>query len=271
MVRVHRLGQLGDWLWQYAFARALAERFAYELAALPLLQFPSTRDRVRGTEILGPAALWEAHWPRDAYSGRSLERAELVTPPAARVTLRGGFQRFDLISSVRDKVREHWFRLDSPPKPRSSGDFLICLPLAGCRGVGVRRAAYQLDRAAEQEVRRLAKNVPHRRLFFLTDRPRHPIFAALRDLRGEVQLKDETTSLRFIHSFQRVAICQSSLQWWATFLGSAREIYFPLLNRGLWAHPEPPQAAWQPAHFGIDVRVDDSRYIYDWQSPGLRA
>jgi len=269
LVRVHRLGRLGELLWQYAFAQVLARRFAYALPALPIPAFPLTREPLAGTEILGPEALWEGQWPRDAYSGRSLEPGELLTPPGTVVKLRGGFQRFDLISPARAALRENWLRMESPPRARRATDFLICLQLTPShRGAEHDKTSLGMASSGllEPEIRHLVKIVPHRRLYFITDQPRHRIFRSLRDLDGEVHTGDDLTVFRFIHPFQKVALSQSALHWWAAFLGSAREIYFPPVDRGPWSHPEPPQAAWQPPHFGIDVRVDEPRYIYDWHS-----
>ena len=117
---------------------------------------------------------------------------------------------------------------------------------------------------SEEEIRRLVRTVGHERLYFVTDRPEHPLFTRLRDLPGEVVSGSVMEDFRFIQSFQKIAIGQSAFQWWAAFLSEAREIYFPKMNRGLWSHPEPATLAWEPGHYGTDLRVDEERYIYDW-------
>ena len=94
MIRVHRLERLGNLLSQHCFARVLASRFSYTLAAPLIAGFSGTGAPVKGEEILGPEIIWEGQWPREAYSGRRLERAELFQPPGARITVRGWFQRF---------------------------------------------------------------------------------------------------------------------------------------------------------------------------------
>ena len=116
----------------------------------------------------------------------------------------------------------------------------------------------------EAEIRRLVRTVGHERLYLLTDAPGHPLVAAVRDLGAEVVSLGGMADFRFIHSFQKVAICQSTFHWWAAFLGAAREVYFPPCDRGVWSHPEPALLAHEPGHHGIDVRVDEARYIYDW-------
>ena len=115
-------------------------------------------------------------------------------------------------------------------------------------------------------MRRLVGTVVHSRLFFVTDEPLHPFFERVRDLGGEVLgVESEAEELRLIHSFQKVAISQDALQWWGAFLGAAREIYFPQIERGIWSHPAPALLAHDPWWHGIDLRVpEDGRYVYDW-------
>ena len=127
--------------------------------------------------------------------------------------------------------------------------------------VALRRGA----RLTEAEIRRLVKTVSHTRLHFLVDDPNDPMLERLKDLRGTVHCNGGMEDFRLIHSFQKVAIGQSSFQWWAAFLGKAREIYFPPIDRGIWSHPEPADLITDPWWWGIDLRVPgDARYIYDW-------
>ena len=215
--------------------------------------------------------MWTGHWPADAYSGRKLGQAELLQPPGAKVMLSGFFQRFEYIADIREEVREDWLRMDDPLPVRPSGDFAICLRLGG----GDDRAGEMEDGKGEvqredgalheAEVRRLARMVPHERLYIVTDEPGHPMIESLKDLHPIIQSEGGTKDFRFIHSFQKVAISQNAPDWWAAFLGAGREIYFPKMDRGPWSHPEPALLAHEPGHYGIDLRVpDEERYIYDW-------
>ena len=187
------------------------------------------------------------------------------------MTLHGWFQRFELISERAEDIREDWLRLDAPLPERAAGEFLICLRLSDYvvdRGEKVKEE--RLDTFAhstltEEEVRRLVRTVKHSRLHFVTDEPGHAIFERMRDLGGTVHSGKAMEDFRLIHSFQKVAICQSTFHWWATFLGRAREIYFPPCNRGIWSKPERECGMAAPVHYGIDLRVPgDGRYIYDW-------
>jgi hypothetical protein len=168
--------------------------------------------------------------------------------------LNGVFQRFEFIADNREAIRESWLRLDAPLPYRVSGDFAICLCFNEPEGL-----------LRENDVRHLAALVSHQRFFLLTDQPSNPMLEALRDLGAEIVCGDEMERFRFIHSCQKVAISQSALHWWGAFLGAAREIYFPPIDRGPWSHPEPAKFAYEPEHYGIDLRVtDEKRWIYDW-------
>ena len=281
MVFLRRRRLLGEWLFQYCFARVLARRFGYRLAALPVAGFPGTLAEMPGEEVYGPVGCWQGQWPFEAWSGRRLERAELGQAPGQRLTLDGGFQRFEFIAEAREEIRGDWLRMDGAEAMRPSGDFAIALEAGGSMddgkaerkpramgagGKGKRDDGKEADGLLTEEgIRRLVGTVGHERLYFVTDRPGHPLLGRLRDLRGEVIEADGLAGLRCLRSFPKVALGQSALHWWAAFLGEAREIYFPRCDRGPWSHPEPAHLAHEPGHYGIDLRVrDEARYIYDW-------
>ena len=268
MITLQQRGRFGNLLSQYAFARTLTDRWGYALEANRISGFPGTAAVVDGERVVSPRVAWACQWPTDGYSARRIEARELLEPPNAHVTLHGWFQRFELISQRADDIRKDWLRLEDALPERSSGEFLICLRLGDY--VVEKADKEKLDTFAHstltvEEVRRLVRTVPHSRLHFVTDEPAHAIFTALRDLGGTVHSGKAMEDFRLIHSFQKVAICQSTFHWWPTFLGRAREIYFPPLNRGIWSKPGRVCAMNAPVHYGIDLRVPgDGRYIYDW-------
>ena len=256
---MHRRVRLGSILSQYAFARVLAQRFAYRLATVPVPGFPGTLTASHGEEILGPLIRWNGQWPFDAYSGRPLLLDELYQAPGAQIRLHGGFQRYDLFASESEAICDEWLRLpDSRPR-LSIADFVIGLDTD-------RRDFLTLDGSlSELEIRRLVRTVSHKRLYLLTDSLTNPMVKQLSDLNAEVVVKREMDSLLFIQSFQKIALGQSALHWWGAFLGKAKEIYFPKIDRGPWSHPEPTMLAVDPEHYGIDLRVmGQERWIYHW-------
>lgn len=279
MIFQRTMNRVGERLSQYCFARVLADCWhsARESHSIPAFQGMNCMSK--GERKLAAATEWCGQSPWDRRTGRRIEAGELSIPGEGVLILSGSFQRFDLVSKRREDIRNSWLRLDKPSASRHSGNFLIC---AGCdshmgdRGqakvneddcapstqqAALRRGA----RLTEPEIRSLVKTVPHTRLHFLVDDVNDPMLVKLRDLRGTVHCGGGMEDFRLIQSFQKVAICQSSFQWWAAFLGHAKEIYFPPIDRGIWSHPEPADLITDPWWWGIDLRVpDDARYIYDW-------
>ena len=114
------------------------------------------------------------------------------------------------------------------------------------------------------------------RLFITSDEPFHPVvdqFARYKPLR--VQNDDPLKTMALIRRFDRIAISESTFSWWAAYLSSATEIYFPISTRGLWG----PQTEWDAAarswraanpiyqkDSDLYLRVDDERYKYVHQS-----
>src|SRR5580658_6258397 len=127
MISVLKVGGLGDYLWQYCFARLMSERFGCALKAPPARGFPGTWDRVQGAEIFGPDVRWDGQWPYEAYSGRKLEAAELWSAPASRLIFSGWFQRFEFFADERDRLQHEFLRYESLPKARPAGDLAIAL------------------------------------------------------------------------------------------------------------------------------------------------
>ena len=267
MITLQQLGRFGNLLSQYVFARTLAERWGYALEANRISGFPGTAAVVGGERVVSPRVSWGRQWPSDAYSARRVEARELMEAPNAHLTLQGWFQRFELIAQRAEDIREDWLRLEDTLPGRPEGDFLICLRLtdyAAERGDKEERLdTFAHSTLTEDEVRRLVRTVSHNRLHFVTDEPGHAIFERMRDLSGTVHSGKAMEDFRLIHSFQKVAICQSTFHWWTTFLGRAREIYFPPMDRGIWSRPERECGMAAEVHCGIDLRVPgDGRYIY---------
>ena len=270
MISLRRRDNIGNCLFEYCFARILAERFGYRLEAVPLGGFPGTRTPVAGEEVLGPVVVWDGQWPFEAYAGRPIAEAELLQSPGARLVLNGWFQRWEFFRDHAETIRRDWLRLPDPPPARPASEFAICLRLgpdylpAGQAAPSETGSGLAAGILSESEIRRLVRTVPHTKLTIVTDSPRHPFLASLGDLGAEVLGEGGLADFRAIASFQKVAFCQSTFQWWAAFLGEAREVYFPKCTRGIWSHPEPARFAYEPGHHGIDLRVEETRYVYDW-------
>ncbi len=270
--RIHRIGSL---LSQYVFEHTLAVRLGMGQSDSRVFEECCFRGRRRD---LSPRVTWAQQWPFESHSGRKIEATEFGSRSVGVISLCGPFQRFDLISEFHGEIQSSWFKLEDAAAVRTEGELLICISCGGHmadkgskidaddfvarREDAVLRAA---SRLTDGEVRRLVGKVDHTDLHWLVDDPGDPMLTRLIDLGGVVHCRGGMEDFRLIHSFQKVAIGQSAFQWWAAFLGAAREIYFPPINRGIWSHPEPADLITDPWWWGIDLRVpNDERYIYGW-------
>lgn len=278
MIAVRYAHGLATRMFQYAFARVLAERFSYQLDAAPLALFPRTRSNVPGKIVYGPTISWYQNWPVDEDL-RMIRREDLYTAPGARLSLCGAFQRFDLLKEYQNVIRDDWYRIDDVMQKRPCSELVIslntCIDLHGGMPYEMRNHKYieESEHArlladsvmTPEEIRYLAHVIDHRKLYIVTGGCSRELLAKeLRGLNPVFVSGGVLHDFLFILSFQKIAISQSALHWWAAFLSDAREIFFPKYDRGYWSVPSPPAFVHEPAHYGIDLRVEDPRYVYDW-------
>lgn len=272
MIRVLRQRSFGDAAFVYAFGMVESVRWGYRLCGRPPAGFVSDSVQRRNGEIevYSPVAQWGGHWPFDCFFGRRLQSSEIREAPGEQLLLGGPFHRFDLIADFRDEIRYHWLKPVVQMPGRPSSDFVVCLrtPELPPRMHSTLRAGWQAlnqeNTLSADNIRHLAHRIPHRRLFIVTDSAANPVLRQLRDLAFELVPWQGFKTVLFIRSFQKIAIDQNVSQWWAAFLSDAREVYFPPCETGLWSHPEPANHAFDPWHYGVDLRVDEDRYVYDW-------
>jgi hypothetical protein len=276
MICVPRKSNLADHLFGYALGRILAQRFGYALCATPIPEFPGTFARWTGAKYLNATRRWVGHWPMEEASGRALEEAELRIPPAAPVTLVGGFQRYELIAECREQIRRDWYAPSEGWLPRPADELVVCLDFRVPFGETAfeKMEARALSRDAVIACCEYAASIPHRALHVVYHGERDTLPKEVAALNPEVMVPEsEWDELRFVASFQKAVIRPDALQWWATFLGAGREIHFPRITRGPWSRPARARLAHEPSWYGIDLRVpDDERYVYPeeaWACPTL--
>lgn len=270
MIRNCRVDRRGTPLFQIALARILSARFNYDYQSAPLRGFSRATKALPGEKILGSAEVWDGNWPFVASFASPVHPSQLTAPPGRPLLLRGAFQRFDLISSFSDEIRNSWMKLDAPLPKQTPEDLAVSLHVdAAPQGHHLRPEDHEVVRAmsqlGEDDIRILVRHTACRRLHLFLEAPGHPLIEKLRDLKPVIVSGWGLDQFRELHAFQRVAFSQSEWAWWAAFLGSAREIYFPRCFQGVWSRPEPAQLAHQPWWQGIDLRVPgDDRFIYEW-------
>jgi len=234
MINVHKLGTLGNNMWQYAVSRIIAEKNNLKLNCYSIPGFSNTNQIIDGKENDNPVFEINGHH-FDINS--SLENS--------RVEMSGYVQRYEYIKPYKDKVRK-WFELDiEPPFQVLSTDFVVSIrrgwngyPTSLCPS-----KEYFLD---------IFKNVDHKRIILCTDSFEDPFFDFILSLDTEViQAKfSPLQQFALIKSANKVLLTASTYCWWAAFLSNASEIYYPWINDLI------------PTETGVNWFVDDEqRYI----------
>ena len=114
MISVHKLGTLGNNLWQYAVSRVIAEENNLKLDCYSIPGFPETFLPVEGETHLRPTVLIEGHYfdPGLNFRGKKIE-------------MKGYVQRYEYIKKYKKQVRD-WLKLDvSPPIEVLPDDFVV--------------------------------------------------------------------------------------------------------------------------------------------------
>ena len=254
----------------YCFGRVLAERFGTGLSC------PALRGLIHDAEVAGPIRTgsvmrWMANWPFEGGTGRRLEDAELQVAPTKELQLDGaGFQRWEFLGPVRERILGEWVRPCHSIPVRGEEEFAICLSAPKEQDVDIKspdpdEKPVKSGCIGEAEIRRLTRVARGAKFVLVVAERDHPVVAAVADLKLPILFAADWEQFLWIRSFSRVAISQHATHWWGAFTGVAKEIYFPRTQKGPWSWPAAPLLVHEPWWHGIDLRVPgDTRFIYEW-------
>lgn len=268
MVDVSYLCRTGNRLFQYCFARILAQELRYQLRAPAIDGFPSTRAPVNGAVHETPElAVFELYGSPGSY--RALPRHALdrvvrrVSIPAivqkahgCRVKVRGFFEHFAYYAPYVDQIRREWVVPDAQVQvPAQHPDDLV---------VHVRRGdMVGLGLAMPWEYfKQLFEVAQYRRLHIVTDFPDDPFFQQFERYDPVMVSSASSTpdqphnviqDFRTIMSFNKIALTSGTFGWWAAFLSSADQVYFPLAEQF---------GVTRGALTGTHLHVPEDRYVY---------
>lgn len=213
MINVHKLGTLGNNMWQYAVARVIAEENNLKLNCYSIPGFPNTKQVVDGNVYDGPTTRIEGHF------------FDISSLGGSRVEMAGYVQRYDYIRDHKEKVKD-WFQLDvESPIEVLPTDFVVSIR-RGWNGYPV-----SLCPSKEFFIEVFGK-VKYNRIILCTDTFEDPFFKFMDDLNVEV-IKAQYSPLEqfaLIKSANKILLTPSTYCWWAAFLSNAEEIYYPMLG-----------------------------------------
>jgi len=242
MIEVIYDGNLGNNLFQYCFARILAETLGYRLVARPIPGFPRTYDVVDG-----------AYYPDAEMIILRGQKPNLSflneAKPEYYILLTGYFQRYEYYQSY-SKIIKQWLTTDKELSNMSVDEYDVV--------VGIRRGRDYIPRHGlpisyyENALSLLKPN----RVFICTDVPSDPFVKHLqRRYNATIRSPGALDNLLFIKEFDKIIISNSTFLWWAAFLSDATKIIFPRPANGYWSHNDILSK-------NMALEVDESRYIY---------
>lgn len=232
MIEVRYRGGLGDWLFQYAFARLLASRWYFAMPGLPIPGMPATGGCMHGRRLLGPLEVLAGSACELLSSGTLLRPHNLQVPLEARVILHGWFQRVEYLV----ESEEHWgawFRQEDAYE--GDGSLALCLRMkkppawmepgmhAGQSGPWP-----GLTPTAAAVARLLAAVQPRKVAVFSDGLPNPEISALLVPFgyTGEWARLDTPGTLRRLRGFHHIAgSAHHSFEWWAAQLNGRAEAW----------------------------------------------
>lgn len=242
MIRVIYDGNLGNNLFQYCFARLLAERMGYRLQADPIPGFVRTRDVVSGAiHHAGPPIVLRGQRPDLSVLDGS--------DPQREVVLTGYFQRSGYYTPYRETIRD-WLVIDAGYGEGDIGEDDVV--------VGVRRGRDYIPRHGLplSYYEEALSGLTYSRVHICSDSPNDPFVKYLaKRYAATVRPAGALDNLAFIRRFRKIVISNSTFLWWAAFLSDAQIIVFPRPANGFWS-------ATEPLSKNISLELDDPRYRY---------
>jgi len=247
MVEVLYRAGLGNNLFQYCFARIIAETLGFKLKAKPIPGFPNTKTEVEGADHSSCPVQIPLENERDLAKKQRVDLNSILRDRGKRkIVIDGCFQRYEYYKTHKEAIRNDWLAMEAEKSNMLGQDDLL---------INARLCDYFYYNSVlpSSYYRDVLKKVSFDRMFIVTDEPQSPYFKQFDKYKPTILHKDTLWDFNLIRSANKICIPQSTFGWWAAFLSDAEEIYAPVPSFGFWSdeHPE------------IDLRVDDeSRYSY---------
>lgn len=236
--------RLGNRLYMYAAGRLLARKLGMALQSEPLDGFPRTCDIINGTPesdrvtygfpLNGADPIPE--WP-------DLEKWTYhpkICASYGEFTIEHGFVNSRYFVSDRDLIRS-WFWIE-PDMEVDPDAVLVNVRLKEFVPLGL-----ALDPSYYTTI---LERMSFKKLYVMTDDIGSPYLRVF-DRYGPAYISGNPTEhFRRALAFNRIIMSNSTFCWWFTFLASAKEIYFPMINGnrcGSWCLDHLP---------AIDLRLD---------------
>jgi len=239
---------LGNQLFQYCWAREIAERKGYMLNSSPILGFPETYNNLVG--------LINFDNPISTPGNTQLFDMDNIYNHNGQITIYGYSQRYEFYIKNKENIKK-WLYIENEnlyDKPNEN-DIVLNIRLGDYVGLG-----WNLD--MEYYVKMLKKET-YDNAIIVCDEPNNPKLSVLKEMGCVVKDNSNHGKMKFIADFvfvknaKKCVIANSTFSWWATFLGDAEAIYFPCIKFP-WIS--------NPGKDDVDLRVyDEKRYQFIYE------
>jgi len=233
-------------MFQYVFARLLAEHFGYAMEVPPLMGLPNI---LPGKRYDSPTERLSDAYDRD---GMVVDAVAVFTNPAQRrILLDGLFQQSSIYEPYRDKIRG-WFK-DALP-PLSSKELIV----VHARFCDYEDLGWTLPGSYYTEaIKRAKAEMPHCGVCILSDSPKRAeqYFSFIKQYSPRFVHNDSLCDLRLIVGADMIICSNSSFAWWGAFLSKTTRVWMPH-NWQPWGISQAGDRHWQPGKkYPTDLRL----------------
>lgn len=235
---------LGNRLFQYCFAREIAERKNYTMSCEPILGFPETKKEIVGDYVFDDVIV--------TPPATQMFDMELIYNHSGGIIVDGYSQRYEYYINNKDNIRK-WLYIENEEKYEKpdENDIIINIRLGDYVQLG-----WDLPIQYYVEVLKIEN---FKNAMIVCDDPKSPLLEPL--IAMGCKLKDNSSygKMKFLADFvyvknsKKCIIANSTFSWWATFLGNGK-VYFPCIKFP-WIKNAGPD--------DVDLRVyDEDRYVF---------
>jgi hypothetical protein len=239
---------LGNRLFQYCWSREIAERKGYALEGNPILGFPTTYNRLEGTQKIGNLL--------STPEATQLFDMESIYEHDGQILISGYSQRYEFYIENKENIKRWLFIEDEHlyEKPNEN-DLILNIRMGDYVGLG-----WDLDIKYYIDI---IQKETYENVIIVCDEPNNPKLSILKEMGCIVKDNSNHGHMKFLADFvfvknaKKCVIANSTFSWWATFLGDAETIYFPCIKFP-WIS--------NPGKDDVDLRVyDEKRYKFIYE------
>jgi hypothetical protein len=254
---------MGNQMFQYAWARILAERLGYTLEANPIEGFAATFELRPGKSLIG-------RWIRLRKEVcHPFAKAEFTARKRRPFLVRrSNLENYQILAPYRDRIRA-WYTFEERSMEGMEfrqwhGEWRAsCFERIepGDLVVNVRLGDYLRARLQDRLLlydyfRIILEQRPAERILITSDTIEHPWLLEFASPQTHYLFaKDRWETFSVLKRASAIAISQSTYSWWGGFLSDASDVYFPIAKTGVWTRARIEEGKH-------DLRVPEARYHY---------